>query len=39
MIPATAPINNDCGVMLNRNIVVPTAPTHHVRNPNIISAP
>src|SRR5215475_12050804 len=38
-IPDNAPINNDCGVMCSSSSVVPTAPTHHVRNPNIISAP
>src|SRR5262245_6221293 len=38
-IPDNAPISNDCGVTRSSSSVVPTAPTHHVRNPNIISAP
>ena len=38
-IPDDAPINNDSGVTRSSSSVVPTAPTHHVRNPNIISAP
>src|SRR5262245_31681022 len=35
-IPDKAPINNDGGVTCNSSSVVPTAPTHQVRNPNII---
>src|SRR6266540_2045928 len=38
-IPDSAPISNDCDVTRSSISVVPTAPTHHVRNPNIISAP
>src|SRR5262245_5017430 len=38
-IPDDAPISNDCGVTRSSSSVVPTAPTHQVRNPNIISAP
>src|SRR5262249_35256783 len=38
-IPDSAPISSDCDVTRSSSSVVPTAPTHHVRNPNIISAP
>src|SRR5262245_22505483 len=38
-IPDNAPISNESGVMCSSSSVVPTAPTHQVRNPNIISAP
>src|SRR6266545_1616076 len=38
-IPDSSPISNDCDVTRSSISVVPTAPTHHVRNPNIISAP
>src|SRR5262245_30611863 len=38
-IPDNAPISKDCDVTRSSSSVVPTAPTHHVRNPNIISAP
>src|SRR5215475_396025 len=38
-IPDSAPISNDCEVTRSSSSVVPTAPTHQVRNPNIISAP
>src|SRR5262245_50213095 len=38
-IPDSAPISSDCDVTRSSSSVVPIAPIHHVRNPNIISAP
>ena len=39
MIPDTAPMASEVGEMCSRSKVVPTAPTHQVRKPNIINQP